>query len=147
MKFSRITMLGFSCLLSFLLISGESRGEEKWSTYKGTWFEINYPSSFKVKPGQKSTTSTLGYDSVYFISPDNNVVFYVFSPQWQGKARETEIEIDPNSEELIEQNTTTMKDEMENFKTIRTFTVKAKDKSYVRAIKEETTDHICSFSG
>ena len=123
-----------------LLISGESRGEGKWTTYKGAWFEIKYPSDFQVKPGQKSATSTAGYDSVSFISPDNNVVFYVFSPQWQGKVRETDIEINPNSEKLIEQNVTKEQDQVGNFKTIRTFTVKAKDNSYVRAIRDETTD-------
>jgi hypothetical protein len=140
MKLLRLTGLGFACLITIFLISGESRGEKKWITYKGAWFEIEYPSGFKVKPAQKSATSTIGYDSVYFISPDNNVVFYVFSPQWQGKARETDIEINPNSEELIEQNVTKEQDQVGKFKTIRTFTVKAKDNSYVRAIRDETTD-------
>jgi hypothetical protein len=140
MRLFRLIGLGFACLITIFLISGESRGEGKWITYKGAWFEIDYPSGFKVKPAQKSTTSTTGYDSVYFISPDNNVVFYVFSPQWRGKAKETEIEINPNREEIIEQNVAKEKGQVENFKTVRTFMVKAKDNSYVRAIKDETTD-------
>jgi hypothetical protein len=140
MKLFRLTGLGFVCLITILLISGECRGEGKWLTYKGAWFEIKYPSDFKVKPAQKSSTSTKGYDSVYFISPDNNVAFYVFSPQWQGEAKDTDLEINPNREELIEQNITKEKDQMGNFKTIRTLTVKAKDNSYMRAIRDETTD-------
>ena len=140
MKLCRLTGLGFACLVTILLISGESRGEGKWLTYKGAWFEIKYPSGFKVRPGQKSATSTVGYDSVSFVSPDNKVEFYVFSPQWQGKARETDIEINPNREELIERHVTKEQDQVGNFKTIRTFTVKAKDNSYVRAIRDETTD-------
>jgi hypothetical protein len=140
MKLCRLMGLGFACLLTIFLISVESRGEGKWITYKGAWFEIKYPSGFKVRPGQKSATSTKGYDSVSFASPDNNVVFYVFSPQWQGKARETDIEINPNLEELIEQQVTKEKDQVGIIKTIKTVTVKAKDNSYVRAIRDETTD-------
>ena len=140
MKLCRLTGLGFACLMMIFLIIGESRGEGKWLTYKGAWFEIKYPSGFTVKPGQKSATSTKGYDSVSFASPDNNVVFYVFSPQWQGKARETDVEIDPSREALIERNVTKEKDQVGNFKTIKTVTVKAKDNSYVRAIRDETTD-------
>ena len=140
MRLFRLTGLGFACLIMIFLISGECRGEKNWLTYKGAWFEIKYPSNFKVKPAQKSATSTTGYDSVYFVSPGNNVAFYVFSPQWQGKANESDLEINPNREELIEQNITKEKDQMGNLKTIRAVTVKAKDNSYVRAFRDETTD-------
>ena len=140
MRLFRLTGLGFACLITIFSINGECRAEGKSITYKGAWFEIKYPSDFKVKPAQKSATSTMGYDSVYFYSPDNNVIFYVFSPQWQGKLRETDIEIDPNHEELIEQNIMKEKDQMGNFKTIRTITVKAKDNSCLRSIRDETTD-------
>jgi hypothetical protein len=140
MKFCRLSGLGFMCLITIFLINGECRGAGKWLTYKGAWFEIQYPSTFKVKPGQKSATSTQGYDSVYFISPDKNVTFYVFSPQWQGKIRETDIELDPHREELIEQNLTHEKDQMGNVKTIRMVSVKAKDNSYLRAFRDETSD-------
>jgi hypothetical protein len=140
MKLLRLTGLGFACFITILSIISECRGEGKWLTYKGAWFEIRYPAAFKVKPAQKSATSTKGYDSVYFSSPDNNVIFYVFSPQWQGKLRESDVEIDPNHEELIEQNVTQEKDQAGNFKTVRTITAKAKDNSYARAIRDETTD-------
>jgi hypothetical protein len=140
MRLFRLMGLGFAVLVAIFLTGGECREEGKWTTYKGAWFEIKYPSAFKVKSAQKSATSTKGYDSVYFISPDDTVAFYVFSPQWQGKANETDLEIDPNREELIEQNITKEKDQMGIIKTIKTVTVKAKDNSYVRAIRDETTD-------
>jgi hypothetical protein len=140
MRLFRLTGLGFACLIMIFLTSGDCRGEGKWNTYKGAWFEIKYPSDFKVKPAQKSSTSTKGYDSVYFISPEHDIVFYIFSPQWQGKAREADIEINPNREELIEQNFTEETDQNGNVTKIRTFTVKAKDNSYTRAIRDETTD-------
>ena len=140
MKLLRLMGLGLACLVTIFLISGESRGAENWNTYKGAWFEIKYPPGFKVKPGQKSATRVDGYDSAFFVSPDNNVVFYVFSPQWQGKAREADVEINPNREVLIEQNVAKEKDPAGMVKTIRTLMVKAKDNSYVRAIKDETTD-------
>jgi hypothetical protein len=140
MKLCRLMGLGFAVLGMILLISGESRGEGKWLPYKGAWFEIKYPPGFTVRPGQKSATSTVGYDSVFFVSPDNTVEFYVFSPQWKGKAREADIEINPNREALIEQQVTKEKDQTRNAKTVRILVVKAKDNSYMRALRDETTD-------
>jgi hypothetical protein len=140
MKLCRLMGLGFAVLGMILLISGESRGEGKWLTYKGAWFEIKYPPGFTVRPGQKSATSAEGYDSAYFVSPDHNVAFYVFSPQWKGEVRKEDIEINPNREELIEQQVAKEKDQTGNSKTVRILLVKAKDNSYVRAIRDETTD-------
>jgi hypothetical protein len=140
MKPLRSMGVGLACLVMIFLISNESRGQGNWSTYKGAWFEIKYPPGFKVKPGQKSATRLEGHDSAYFVSPDQNVVFYVFSPQWQGKARRADVEIDPDREELIEQNVRKEKDPAGIVKTVRTLMVKAKDNRYVRALKDETTD-------
>ena len=140
MKLARLMGLGVVGLAMLFLISGESRGAANWSTFKGAWFEIKYPPGFQVKPGQKSATRQEGYDSAYFVSPDHNVVFYVFSPQWQGKARQADVEINPDREVVIEQNLRKVKDPAGNIKTIRTWVAKAKDNSYLRAIKDETTD-------
>jgi len=138
MRLFRLMCLGFACLIMIVFIDGEGRGEEKWITYKGAWFEIKYPSGFTVKPSGKSTTNVEGYDSVYFISPNNNVEFYVFSPQWKGEAKE--IEINPNIEKLIDQSTIKEKNKFGQSKTIRMFIAKAIDDSYLRAVRDETTD-------
>ena len=71
-------------------------------TYKGAWFEIDYPKIFTVKPSIPSSTPDL-YDSAYFISPDKKVTFYVFSPQWSGDA--TDISLNKNTE--VEKDTRT----------------------------------------
>lgn len=139
MKLVRYAGLGLTCLITIFSITAECRGEGKWTTYKGAWFEIKYPGNFKVRPAQKSATSTVGHDSVFFASPDNTVIFYIFSPQWQGNLRESDIAIDPDREELIQENSLQERDRMGNFKTIRTFTVKARDASYLRAVKDEIT--------
>jgi hypothetical protein len=54
-------------------------------TYNGAWFDIKYPSNFLAKGSLKSSTSD-GFESAVFKSPDNLVEFYVFSPQWNGEA-------------------------------------------------------------
>lgn len=54
-------------------------------TYKGAWFDIKYPLGFKALPRQKSASGP-GWDAVSFISPDNRVEFYIYSPQWSGEA-------------------------------------------------------------
>ena len=48
--------------------------------------------------------------------------------------------MNPDREVLIEQNVRKEKEPAGTFKTVRTLLVKAKDNSYVRAIKDETTD-------
>lgn len=57
---------------------------ESFKIYKGAFFSICYPASFKVQPQQKSATGP-GYDAVSFVSPDGLAEFYVFSPQWRGE--------------------------------------------------------------
>ncbi len=63
---------------------GISAWAESSKTYKGAFFSICYPASFKVQPQQKSATGP-GYDAVSFVSPDGLAEFYVFSPQWRGE--------------------------------------------------------------
>lgn len=49
-----------------------------YSNYKGAWFNIEYPASFKVENSLKSSTSSEGFDSAFFTSPDGKVQFYIF---------------------------------------------------------------------
>ncbi|BAP56619.1 hypothetical protein THII_2322 [Thioploca ingrica] len=107
------------------------------STYKGAWFDIQYPSNFKVRPSLKSSSSVSGYDSAFFTSPDGTVEFYVFSPQWNGDPIE-DIAIDPE-EEVYE----TQKQEEKNGKKVCWVTISAKDKAYTRSYMdvEDTTSN------
>jgi len=96
-----------------------------WPVFKGAWFAIKYPPGFTVKPGQKSRTSAHGYDSAFFISPDQQVEFYVFSPQWNGKP---EIAAASVNEIVISKDVKT-----KNTITITQATVKDKNNNYLRS--------------
>lgn len=116
-----------SIILSFGLqpVRVASAGED-WPTYKGAWFSIKYPPGLRVKPSLKSRDSITGYDSVFFISPHQEVEFYVFSPHWSGEPED--IKIDPNRELLVSENI-----ERKGNKNVRTVTVKDKAGKYFRS--------------
>lgn len=97
-----------------------------WPTYKGAWFSIKYPPGFRVRPSLKSRDAITGYDSAFFVSPDQEVEFYVFSPHWSGEPED--IKIKPNRELLVSENM-----ERKGSKIIRTVTVKDKDGKYFRS--------------
>ena len=105
--------------------------QNTWQRYEGAWFEIRYPPGFRVRPSQPSTSAS-GYDSAFFLSSDGAVEFYVFAPQWNGTARD--IELDPATETVVSQNVS-----RSGSKRIRRVTVKAQDGSYLRSY-EDTED-------
>ena len=100
------------------------------SKFTGAWFDIKYPSSFTVRPSQKSTSSD-GYESVFFESPDHTVEFYVFSPQWSGDSKD--IAFNPQTENKVADEVSKGTDEKLHY-----FTYEAKDKSYTRSYQEST---------
>jgi len=67
-------------------------------TFTGAWFKVTVPSDFTAKPSMRSSSGN-GYESVFFDSPDGDVEFYVFSPQWGGEPND--ISIDANTEKVI----------------------------------------------
>ena len=114
----------FAVLCSCPNLSAAETGKG-WHVFKGAWFEIKYPPGFTVKPGQKSATSAQGYDSVFFLSPDQTVEFYVFSPQWNGTPK---IDLDPATEVIVSKDVKT-----KNNITITQVTVKEKHGAYLRS--------------
>lgn len=72
---------------------------EAWATYRGAWFSIKYPEGFRVVPREPSFTARDGYDGVSFMSPDERVEFYVFSPQWNGESGWTKLRSGETEEE------------------------------------------------
>lgn len=53
-------------------------------TYKGAWFDLQYPVGFKVVPRQKCPSIATEYDAMSFLSTDGRVEFFIYSPQWAG---------------------------------------------------------------
>jgi hypothetical protein len=126
MKSSR-ALFPFLVIAGLLLtLSQAGFAGEAWPVYKGAWFEIKYPPNFKVQPSLKSATSVNGYDSVFFLAPDREVEFYVFSPQWSGEP--TDIEMHQDRETLVSED---FEDRGE--KKIRMVTVKDKAGTYKRS--------------
>jgi hypothetical protein len=103
-----------------------------WRTYQGAWFEIKYPANFRVRPSLPSSTSSEGYDSVFFSAPDGTVEFYVFSPQWNGVA--SDIDVNLQTEVVVSQSVTRRAG-----KSIRRLTIRARDGTYLRSY-EDTED-------
>lgn len=121
-------------ILMLLLLSGPAvvgNTGHAWLTYKGAWFEIKYPSNFKVRPSLRSSSAQT-YDSAFFSSPDGSVEFYVFSPQWNGEP--TDIEMKSPFEVQVSQNT-----EKRAGRIVRRVTIRARDNSYLRSF-EDTED-------
>jgi len=140
---SRIAAHSFAAALCFLLsanvfISAVARDGNQAEQdagqgdacvqYKGAWFEICHPGDFKVIPSLASSTAE-GYDSARFVSPDRNVSFYVYAPQWGGQA--TDIAIDPEREVIVADQVSPMPNGH-----IRWFTIAARDGSYRRSYRE-----------
>jgi hypothetical protein len=59
--------------------------ENDWLTYRGPWFDIDYPASFRPL-GYDHAPNSDDYDEdgIRFESPDGEVLFYVYSPLWSG---------------------------------------------------------------
>jgi hypothetical protein len=106
-------------------------------TFSGAWFDIKYPAKFKAKASMKSASSSTGCESATFTSPDNSVQFYVFSPQWSGKA--TDIDLKKN-EKIVEQRIDTSGENRE--KILKTWTIMANDSSYFRSYQEKANSDL-----
>jgi hypothetical protein len=68
-------------------------------TYEGAWFQIRYPEGYRIVPSLKSLSAD-GYDSVFFVAPDESIRLYVCSPQWNRATSDISIQPSPD-EELI----------------------------------------------
>ncbi len=98
-------------------------------TYRGEWFDIKYPSSFTVKPSMKSYEDNKQYLSAFFISPDREVEFYIYSPQWSGDPTD----IGLTGKEKLSGSTTKTTGSV----IITNWTIAAKDGSYLRSYEEK----------
>jgi len=102
------------------------RTTNEWETFNGTYFRISYPKDFLVKPSIKADASDGLFDSVFFISPDGTVEFYIYSPLWNGNA--SDITFDDAKELSISDKTNVIDEYIVTY-----MTFEAKDKSYTRS--------------
>ena len=124
------------------------------SIYRGSWFDIGYPKEFVVRPLNpivKNTNSAdnlkkrVNTDEAYFLSPDDKVEFYVYSPLWAGddpgymSIDSTEEMVSEDKEEIFDEESSAF---FGDYKITSWVTIKAKDGSYYRSfvsIKEQVT--------
>ena len=96
--------------------------------FNGAWFDINYPSNFIAKGSLKSTTSD-GFESAIFKSPDNLVEFYVFSPQWNGEATDILLK----TKEILSSSKSEINGDVET----KWWTITSSDGSYSRSYTQK----------
>lgn len=117
--------------------SEEVIDQKSYSGYSGAYFDIEYPSNFRVDERVLEGSFEDEYAEVAFLSPNENVEFYVFSPLWGGySAYETILD----SEEIVAEQVTSTGGEF-NKKTVEWITVEAKDGSYARSMRIITMEN------
>lgn len=99
------------------------------ATFTGAWFQVWYPDNFTAVPSLPSGTAQDGFDSAFFHSPDAQVEFYIFSPQWSGEP--SDIALDPSRETLRAKETKPSGNGQVTWTTID-----AKDGSYARSYQD-----------
>lgn len=100
----------------------------KFIKFKGAWFDVEYPAAFSARGSSNSSTSDENFDSAFFTSPDGSVEFYIFSPQWTGKA-----------DDIKRLNTEKLTDSTHQSKgnlSVDRWTIAAKDGSYQRSYQQ-----------
>ena len=122
-------MRKFSLLICMIFCAISLNAQLK--TFKGAWFDIKYPSSFKAKGSQKSMSAS-GWESATFKSPDGLVEFYVFSPQW--RADVNDIDITAN-EKLVSKDSSMKGSEKSVW-----WTIAAKNGGYIRSYQESSNE-------
>jgi len=115
-------------LAAIVFISAALSGQTK--TFKGAWFDIKYPTTFTPRPSMKSATSSDGYESAFFQSPDGLVEFYIFSPQWSGIPTDITLKSTENTSGTTYKTTGDV--------TVKWWTITAKNGSYTRTYQETT---------
>ena len=101
-----------------------------YKKFKGAWFDIEYPDTFKAENSLRSSTNS---DSAIFTSADGKVQFYVFSPQWSGEPTDIKVKAGEKISATSE--------EKKNGLFVKRWTVEANDGSYSRAY-EETSENV-----
>jgi hypothetical protein len=99
------------------------------ANFQGAWFKIWYPDNFLAIPSLPSTTTDMGVDSAFFRSPNGQVEFYIFSPQWNGEP--SDIALDSSREKLRAKET-----KRSGNSQVTWITIEANDGSYARSYQD-----------
>lgn len=112
------------------LLKQRNQKSEQWPVFKGAWFDISYPPGFTARPSLLYNPNSLtgGYDSVFFVSPDQTVEFYVLSPLWTRDP--TDLILTPNEKIVSEKIQEAPRD---SYQRIIWRTIKATDGNYARS--------------
>lgn len=82
--------------------------ENTLGSYMGSWFNIQYPGDFTASPSEPveewEDIKYINTDEASFVSPEGDVEFFVYSPQWSGEPKDY-LELKGN-EKIISEETT-----------------------------------------
>lgn len=95
---------------------------EEWKTYRGEYFDVQYPGSFTVESSGET-------DGILFAAPDRSVRFYIFSPLWNGESKH--YEIDPELE-IVKQHSV----EREGPRRITRITYQDRENHHLRSFED-----------
>lgn len=108
--------------------------------FQGAWFEVWYPDGWAAVPSLASESRSAGVDSVFLRSPDGEVEFYIFAPQWSGEPRD--IALDPATEHLDSSEISESAS-----KSIRWYTISAMNGAYTRSYQDTKGESTRSVVG
>lgn len=122
-------------------IAAKEASSASVSLYRGTWFDVEYPSNFTahpIRPKEKfDTVDYVATDEAYFLSPDQSVEFFVYSPLWSGNPKQY---LDTAKNEVVVSEKINEVTGIIGDSVTRYVTVRAEDFSYYRSfvsIKEQ----------
>lgn len=105
--------------------------------FMGNWFEIYYPKDFSANPTEPlqvwEDISYVETDEAFFLSPDQSVEFFVYSPQWDGEPKDYLIA--KENEEIFSEEKT----EEENIVKTETIFKDKNDEYFRKAISKRET--------
>ena len=121
-----------------------SRPETPTKDYHGRFFKVSVPEDFTGSPdGPKDTypesdKEYIETDEAKFLSPDGEVEFYIYSPQWGGEAS---YEVAKENEKLISSKSSEKNTDLDGLVITTYTTFGAKDGSYTRAMVSIETEN------
>ena len=121
-----IALFAFVGLVATLAAAGTKK-------YRGAWFEVHYPADFKLRNSLQSSGMPHEFDSAFFVSPDGQVRFYIFSPQWGGDTPDIAVKPELETEK-------TDKTETANGFKKRWYTITPRKAGFTRSYVETTSE-------